>query len=126
METLLRELLHTLGEIGETHPELYDSDVREAMREAICHSFLKPDLDYSLPNDFKMASDQANLLVRRAIESYTTAAGSLADERGLDFKGRYAAFQNDEVEDNGPEHLTYDAAFGYVPADAYDDLGNSK
>lgn len=126
MESLLRELLSELGQIGETHPDLYDSDVREAMRAAIHHSFLNPAQGYSLPDNFSMASEEGNRLVRSAIAKYTAAASRLAEQIQLDFQGRYSAFQNDNVEDSGPEHLTYDSAFGYIPPDAYDNMGNPR
>lgn len=124
MENILQQLLVRLTAIGDEHEDVYDTDVREAMRDAVFAGFLKPAPDFEMPNDFKMYTKKGNELVRDAIEEYIAAANAKADELGLDFRGRYASFQNENVV-VGPNKRSYDDFFGYTPVEEYDDKGNA-
>jgi hypothetical protein len=123
MEALLKDLLTQLKEIGEEREELYDSEVRERMRDAVFNGFLKPAHNFELPFDFGMGDEEGNEVVREAIAKYITDANNKAKELGLDFSGRYSAFQTNRVT-VGPIEVTYGDFFGYVPLDDYDDRGN--
>jgi hypothetical protein len=125
METLLHELLARLAEIGEGHDEVYDSEVRERMRDAISNGFLRSVPGFEMPAKFGMYSEKGNQLVRRALAKYVVEANKKAEELGLDFRARYAAFQNEEIV-VGSKEVTYGDFFGYVPPENYDEKGNEN
>jgi hypothetical protein len=56
--------MERLEAIGEQHEELYDTDVRERMFEAVKRAFLKPEPDYQLPKDFGMFEASSNSPIR--------------------------------------------------------------
>jgi hypothetical protein len=120
-EDALKSLLDSLGDIYERSPELLDTDVREALAEAIWKLFLMPQPDYTLPNTFYLDSAEANTGIRSALAEYTQAAGGFALDA---FHERLAAFQNlDVVAENG---FTYDEFFGWTNPDEYDADGQPK
>ncbi len=53
MEQLLLDLLNRLEGIGERDESLYDTVVREKMREAVFFAFIKPTPGYALPGMFR-------------------------------------------------------------------------
>ena len=98
MDKLLLELLETLEVIGRSHEEIYDSDCRDAMGDAVFALFIKPSPGYELPEDFGLDSDDANQQVRTALRRYVESASKLAAKSGVaDFPARLAAFQNRDV-----------------------------
>jgi hypothetical protein len=123
MKTLLLQLLESLEKIGKAHEELYDSEPREAMREAIYYSFLKPTQGYSLPDDYELLTEQGNRLVKAALEQYISAANRKSAELRLDFHGRLAVFQDSNVK-TAEEGNYYDDFFGYARPNSYDSSGN--
>ena len=123
MEKLLLELLETLEEIGRSHEEVYDSDCRERMGDAVFYFFIAPSPSYELPRDFGLCSDDANQQVRAALSRYVESARELAARLGLaDFHARLAAFQNSDVRTSrGREQ--FDAFFGWSNPRCFDSSG---
>ena len=121
MNELLLELLNKLEAIGHEHEEIYDSEVRDQMREAVHDGFLDLVPDYKLPDTFGLVSDKGNHFVREALSSYIEAAKSKAQELGLTFKQRLNAFQStDVITSTG---TTADEFFGYTPPGMFAESG---
>jgi len=78
MEFLLLELLNRLDSVEEIHPEVSDSDVREAMGNAVFFGFIKPDADFVLPDVYAMYTADGNRRVKEALVPYLDAAPSIA------------------------------------------------
>ena len=125
MEQILLQLLKRLEAIGEEHKELYDSDVREAMDDAVFYGFIKPRPGYALPDAYAMFSADGNRLVREALEEYITAARALAPTVGVNtFHERLAAFQDLKVR---TAHTNdYNDFFGWSDPKQFDSAGNVK
>ena len=122
MDKLLLELLEALEEIGRSHEEVYDSDCRERMGDAVFHFFIAPSPRYELPKDFGLCSDDANQRVRAALSRYVESARELAAKLGLAFHARLAAFQNSDVRTSrGREQ--FDAFFGWSNPRCFDSSG---
>jgi hypothetical protein len=122
MNHLLLELLLRLEAIGQEHEEIYDSEVRDQMREAVHDGFLDLVPDYRLPDTFGLASDEGNRSVRDALSSYIEAAKAKAQELGLTFKQRLNAFQGTEA--MTPAGTTSDEFFGYSSPDLFTEAGD--
>jgi hypothetical protein len=123
VEKLLLELLTRLTVISEKHEELADSDVEEIMSTAIYDGFLNPQPGFSLPDEFRMYSKEGDRLVKEALEKYIRSAKILADEQGLNFHERLAAFQNLDCT-YGDSKIDYNDFFRHLPPDRYDHCGN--
>lgn len=130
MEGILLQLLNNLEAIAHDYDGIYDTVSREAMREAVFHGFLRSVPDYTIPSDFGLLerqgtqvvlSERGNLRVREALVGYIQAANTKANELGLTFQGRLAAFQNSEVvtEDGS----TYDDFFGEADPSWFSESG---
>ena len=125
MEEALLQLLKELEAIGEQHEELYDSEVREIIGNAIAEGFIRRTSGYRVPDGVKMYSDSANTSVRNALVQYIADAGQAASEIGLDsFHSRLDAFQNRNVRVNPKTAVDYEDLFGHMPSDWYDVDGN--
>jgi hypothetical protein len=125
MENLLHELLGRLERLGETHGELYDSEVREQMGDAIMEGYVRRSPGYRLPDRFGMLSEAADAEVRAALAAYIEGANTHAEEIGLaSFHARLAAFQNPAVRIDPAIAVDYDDLFGHTPPDWYDEAGN--
>lgn len=125
MERILLELLQDLEAIGEDHEELFDSEVRDRMGEAILAGFVRSIPNYVVSDDLGMFNDRANRRVKEALQSYIEAASPLATELGLvTFHQRLAAFQNPEVRTSGHGWNNFDEFFGTTKSDCYDADGN--
>lgn len=124
MEELLSILLERLRLIGEEHSELYDSEVREQMGEAIMEGFIREQKGFRLPDQFGMYSDEANRRVKAAIAKYIEGANKKTSEVGLkNFHDRLAAFQNSKVQTSVPGN-DYEEFFGHTSPEFYDEYGN--
>lgn len=124
MDDLLKELLNKLEIVGETHEELYDSEVREQMGNAIFDGFIRPKHGYLLPDAFGLYTDDGNSAVKDALAEYILAANAKASEIGLSsFHDRLASFQNPDVKSESTSAY-YDDFFGYSRPEAFDSLGN--
>src|SRR5690349_17514225 len=98
MEDILQQLLEALEEIGKQHSELYDTDVREQVFEAVYNGFIEPRSGYVLPAKYGLYDEAANAAVRAAIARYIAQAGAHAAATGVDTpRARLAAFQNPNV-----------------------------
>ena len=82
-------LLDALEAIGKQHEEVYDTDVRERMADAIERG--------EVPASLGMFSDEGNRAVAAALHAYLSVARSHASALGLDADGRRAAVWNEEV-----------------------------
>ena len=78
MNELLLELLNRLEAIGQKHEEIYDSEVRDQMREAVHDGLLDLVPDYKLPYTFGLGSDEGNRSVRETLGSYIETAKAKA------------------------------------------------
>ena len=95
MKNQLLALLEALSRIGSDHPELYDSEVREQIGDAIMESFVRAHSDFTIPNEFGMYTFGANQLVRAALAKYISDASAEARAAGIEsFHDRLAAFQD--------------------------------
>src|SRR5262249_51177607 len=121
MEDILLELLRRLERLGQNHEELYDSEVREQMGNAIMEGYVRRRPGYRMPDQFGMFSEAADAEVREALAAYTEKANAVAQEIGLaPFHSRLAAFQNSDVRTKPPVGIYYDDLFGHTPPDWYD------
>jgi hypothetical protein len=125
MKQLLRRLLNRLERVGEAHPEIFDTDVREAMGGAVFDGFVRPRTGFLLPDDFAMFSPEGNLAVREALAEFIESANLDAAGTGLSgFNARLAAFQDGKVVSRGGNY--YDDFFGWADPDQFDRDGNPK
>lgn len=123
MESVLLELLHRLETIGERHEELFDSEVRESMDQAVGAGFINPEASYGLPETFGMNSDDGNRSVREALAWFLVAASNAAAADRLDtFHKRLAAFQNHEVRTS--QLNDFSDFFGWANLDHFDEAGH--
>lgn len=122
MKEILHTLLEQLSAIGEDHEEVYDTDVRERMRQAIFDGFLQSTPHFSTPRGFGMFTEEGNRRVRDAIDTYISAARSYASDHQLNFPARLAAFQDSSVV--GPNQVEYSEFFGHVSPEEYDSREN--
>ena len=107
----LKALLNSLERLSEEHDEIFDTDVREELSEAVYGGFIEPNSTYQLPKTFEMFSDEGDAAVRRALAQFLAAACPIADELGWTKTQRLSAFQDLEV--TSREGLTYDEFFGH-------------
>jgi hypothetical protein len=123
MNELLRSLLESLEAVGKEHPELFDSDVRHAMSNAIVDGFVRGHGVEAVPTGFGMFSVEADAKVHQAIEAYVVSACRLASEIGIKrFQDRLAAVQNSEVRTCCGSD--YDDFLGHSAAEQFDSVGN--
>src|SRR5437899_2212032 len=115
MKIALKQLLDRLDAIREKHPELGDTDVREALAAAIYHSFILRVPGYSLPESLGMHSAEANAAVRIALAEFLDASAGSGARTPLQ---RFAAFQDATIESDAGH--CYEEYFGYAPS--YEDL----
>jgi hypothetical protein len=124
MEELLRRLLNRLERIGNDHEELYDTECREQMSDAIMNGFLRASGADDLRSDFGLFSAEANLAVREALLEYVERTCPKASEFGLSrFHNRLDAFQNRNVASHGEGSFS-DDFFGYAAPESFDAAGN--
>jgi len=109
---LLKTLMESLEAVGEESEELYDTDVREQMSAALHDGFVVPTDGFVLPEKFGMFSDEADLLVRQAIDAYIMAAKLRAKELSLaPGEQRLAAIEQEGVR-TSQEEQEFDDFFG--------------
>lgn len=116
-------MLNKLEEIGNDHEELFDSDVCQDMEDAIMNGFVRRKLQYEIPQDFGMFSDEANSAVREAISEYVSTCNNKADELGIvAFHDRLNAHQDGSVVT--AQRNDYEEFFGHARNEFFDELGN--
>jgi hypothetical protein len=112
LEDLLKELLIVSNDNG----EIFDTDVREQMFEAVYNGFLKPKEHFVTPDKFGMYSEEANRQIKAALEKYIKRANERAVKIGLsDPNERLAAFQDrDALIGEGEDTMLSDDFFGWA------------
>jgi hypothetical protein len=119
MQELLRQLLDRLDAIAKLHEEVGDTDVREAMSDAVFDGFLRPVAGFVLPNRYAMFSEDGDRLVGQALAGFLPAANRSAAESGLSsFHQRLSAFQDGTVQSADGSY--YDDYFGWANPEDYD------
>src|SRR5262249_32100668 len=102
-----------LDNVFEEHEELADTAVREFMYNAAHKSFIVPQADYRLPDDFGMFSEDGNKKVKAALSRFLTHPDLLAAAKQLHTPmERVDALQDPEVESSVGN--TQDEYFGYA------------
>ena len=125
MQNALRKLLNEVEAIGDDHEELFDTDVREAMGEALFLAILRRDEGYVLPNEYGMFSDEGNRRVAAALGSFVVAGMVECEASKLStFHQRLQAFQDSAVVTEGGND--FEEFFGWTDPDVYDEAGALK
>ena len=123
MTELLRQLLNRLEAIGATNDEIYDTECRVRMGDAIFDGFIRPVANFNLPVDFGLRGTSANDAVRVALAEYIDKASWLAPTVGAStFHERLNAFQDGAVKSD-VEGTYFDDFFGFSKPDAFDEAG---
>ena len=111
-QKVLEILLNTLEDIGEEHGELYDTDCREQMSDAVFNGFIFEKENYVLPETFGLYEKDGNEAVKKALTIYIEEMLILVKDATP--KERLEMFQ-DEVYAEGGE--SQDEFFGWVDVD---------
>ena len=113
LDMILASLLEALESIGERHPELHDTDVRERMSESIWRGFVQLQPGYALPDDFGMFTPEGNREVRTALSIFLAEVRRAWLGAGLGSSAqRLRAFQNRKVTTHTGRN--YDSFFGTI------------
>ena len=116
MKKALKQLINALDKIFEQHEEVGDTAVREQMYDAIHKTFIVPQPGYMLPAKFGMFSEEADRMVRDALQKFLTHPDVAAAVQSLKTpEARLAAFQDGNVKSS--EGNTSDEYFGYMSPD---------
>ena len=110
-EPLVR-LLDAMEAIGAKHEEIFDTDVRERLGDAIERSLITPSGPIAVPADMGMFSDEGNAAVRSALMDYLAEAAPLADALALDESARRAAVWDEGA--TSTSGLSVDEFLGWV------------
>ena len=89
MRPPLERLIEALEAVAAVYEEVYDTDVREQMAEAIVRGLTEN--EFEPPAEYGMFSAEANQLVREAVSSYLATARPTADSLELDGEARLRA-----------------------------------
>jgi hypothetical protein len=95
MKALLKKLLDSLDSIAETHGELNDTDVCEALADTLDNAFIHQTSGYVLPTSLGMFTPAADALVHTALSQFLSAA--LAIGRLRSAQQRRYAFQDSSI-----------------------------
>ena len=102
-------LYYELTEIEADHDELTDTQVREALTEALWQGFVQPVPGYELPETFYMFTAAANEAVRRALAGFLECCGHVyPDELGPGDRADLLETVGDYIA--APAHLTVKSA----------------
>lgn len=122
MREILVILLSRLDAIGEKHDELFDTDVRQNMSNAIMAGFVRRQQGYVIPDKMGMFSEQADADVVNVIAQYVAMANRRADELELKtFHDRLNALQDRSARSNRGND--YDEFLGHSPPEFFDASG---
>src|SRR5262249_2078278 len=123
MEQLLLDLLYQLEAVGDRDESLYDTVVRQKMRNAVFFGFIKPRPGFVLPDDYG-TPEAENRAIRVALEAYIDGARALATTMGLDtFHKRLAAFQISAIQ-TAEQKNDYEEFVGWSDPALFDEAGN--
>ena len=110
MDQIVLRFLRDLARIDERYPQLYETDVQECIHSAILEGFVKQTAGYSLPSSFEMLEQEADALVRDAVERFLIDAKEEAQRAGcVQPEDRIASVTNADVP--SPEEGGYYANF---------------
>ena len=122
MKALLKQLLDRLEEIAVEHEELFDSDVRQSMSNAILDGFVRNREGFEIPNEFGMFTSEGNSVVKTAIINYIGMANRKAENIGISsFHSRLSALQDDSV--CSFDGNDYDEFLGHSQPEFFDEAG---
>lgn len=123
MDQVLLELLDQLEAVGTSHEELFDSDVRQKLGNAVMDGFVRARIDYQLPSEFGLKDRSANRSVREALQRFLDDAKREAIAAGLvTFHERLAAIQNRSVRSTRLRR-DYEEFFGHSRPEFFDSDG---
>lgn len=108
----LKSLLSALEELSSDNKEIFDTDVREEMGEAIHFGFIAPKKKYELPESFEMYSDEANEAIRTILGDFLKESCVIATDQEWDEKRRLDEFQTLSVATKSGR--SYDDFFGHA------------
>jgi hypothetical protein len=118
--------LNRLEDIGAINEEIYDTECRDRMGDAVFDGFIRPVVDFNPPTDFGLHNPSANDAVRVALMEYIEKAKKLAPTVGvITFHDRLDAFQNGAIKSDA-EGSYFDDFFGYSKPDAFDEAGTLR
>ena len=117
MTQALKTLLDDLDRVAEEHDEIYDTDVREQLAEAVMQGWVWQTEDWELPDELGLFSEEGNRAVRQALASFLESARGAQEKEEGDLgtpARRLFAFQDPAVksDDGSP----YDEYFGHREA----------
>ena len=95
MKAALKQVLDCLDSIAETHGEVLDTDVCEAMADTLDNVFIHQTVGYVMPSSFGMFSPAADALVHAALLQFFSAASVGASNRSA--QQRRYAFQDGSI-----------------------------
>ena len=108
----LRTFLDDLEKVGETHSELFDTDVREQLWVAIERKYINLDQAYELPRTFGMFSEAGNAELRAVLVQNLANMVGAAKAHKLDSEAkRLESLQNSNVRSTRHGY-TYDEFIG--------------
>jgi hypothetical protein len=112
LKVALRQLLDDLDVVGDDHDEIGDTDVREAMWEAVANLFIRPQPGYQIPQDFKMFSDEGNAAVVSALSRFFSHPDLIESAAKLATpQERLDAFQDEDLASARTSY--FDSYFGW-------------
>lgn len=82
MRRIILEFLRELREIERRYGQIADTDVREALHEAIMEGYVERRENFSLPPSFEMLSERGDALVRGAVGRFLDAANEESERLG--------------------------------------------
>ena len=120
MDTLLKNLLNALSAIGITHKEIFDTECRNRMGDAILDGFIRRLPAFVLDNDFGLFSTDSNEAVREALLTFINDANNHTQINNIyNVKQGLNLFQNEDINSDNNDY--YDAFFGYIKPKEFDD-----
>jgi hypothetical protein len=108
----LGALLDALEQIGEAHPEFYDTDVRERIWNVVERRYVRLEHDYAIPEDLGLYSEDGNRELRAALEHHLRTLAVEAEARGLGTQAARLGALQDPAVTSRQQGLTYDALLG--------------
>jgi hypothetical protein len=110
MKAALKKLLDTLDSIAETHGEVQDTDVCEALADTLDNAFIHQTPRYVVPASFGMFTPAGDALVHAALSEFVSTARDIARLRTAQQR-RYAFQDRSTVTAAGHTYRDY---FGHV------------
>jgi hypothetical protein len=105
-------LLEDLETIGDRHEELFDTDVREHLWEAIEAGLIRQEAGFEVPAQLGMFSEEANAWVAAVLGRHIAQLKEAFKAIGLDSEEkRLASFFNPKL--HTPRGATVDEFFGH-------------